>query len=105
MKYIRLSLKNIGLSLCLPILCGAVVFIMVGELYPQDGMKISVRTETGEELPLYKESHALVIGNGSYAEKNGWTPLPGAVKDAKEVAEVLERQGFEVTLQIECNQG
>ena len=94
-------MKNIGLSLCLPILCGAVVFIMVGELYPQEGMKISVRTETGKELPLYKESHALVIGNGSYAVKNGWTPLPGAVKDAKEVAEVLERHGFEVTLQID----
>jgi len=45
---------------------------------------------------LYRASYALVVGNGSYT--NGWHPLPGALQDVQEVAAILEKQGFAVTL-------
>ena len=58
-------------------------------------MTISVHTEAGE-IPLYNESYALVVGNGSYT--NGWDPLDGVLKDVKDVATVLEKHGFTVTV-------
>ena len=94
-------MKKICLYLFFSISCGAIVFITASELHPQRGMNVIVRTESGEELALYKDSYALVIGNGAYPAKNGWNPLPGAVNDVKEVAGVLERHGFNVTLKID----
>ena len=82
-------------------LCVAIVFIAANELFSQRGMSVTVRTESGAEFDLYKDSYALIIGNGAYSVKNGWTPLPGAIKDVKEVAEVLENHGFKVTLKID----
>ena len=82
-------------------LCVAIIFIAANESFSQRGMSVTVRTESGKEFDLYKDSYALVIGNGAYPVKNGWNPLPGAVKDVKEVAEVLERHGFNVTLKID----
>ena len=76
-------------------------FIAVPQGTSQRSMKITVYTEDGRELALYNDSYALVIGNGTYSAKNGWQPLPGAVNDVKEVAEVLERHGFNVTLKID----
>ena len=75
--------------------------ITVSEVSAQGDMKVTVRTEDGEELSLYKDSYALVIGNGAYRPENGWNPLSRAVNDVKEVAEVLERHGFNVTLKID----
>ena len=57
---------------------------------------ITVRTRQGEEIELYKDSYALVVGNGSYAE--GWSQLSGVRQDVDEVADVLEEHGFSVTL-------
>ena len=94
-------MKKISLFLFFSFLCVAIVFIASTDLFPQRGMNVTVRTEGGEEFGLYKDSYALVIGNGAYPVKNGWNPLPGAVKDAKEVAEALERHGFKVTLKID----
>ena len=94
-------IKKISLFLFFSFLCVAIVFIAAKELFSQRGMSVLVRTESGEEFDLYKDSYALVIGNGAYPVKNGWNPLPGAVKDVKEVAEVLERHGFNVTLKID----
>ena len=92
--------KNI-LLLFFTLLCGGIVLITVNELFSERGMHIIVHTENGNELTLYKDSHALVIGNGAYPVENGWNPLPGAVKDVKEVTEVLQRHGFNVTLKID----
>ena len=92
--------KNI-LLLFFTLLCGGIVLITANELFSERGMHIIVHTENGKELTLYKDSFALVIGNGAYPVKNGWNPLPGAVKDVKEVAEVLKRHGFNVTLKID----
>jgi len=83
------------------ILCGVTMLIAATNLFSQRGMSVTIRTESGEEFDLYKDSYALVIGNGAYPVKNGWNPLPGAVEDVKEVAEVLEHHGFKVTLKID----
>ena len=60
-----------------------------------------VESETGgaktvERWKLYGASHALVIGIDEYT--NGWPRLSNAIKDAEEVARVLEERGFQVTL-------
>ena len=50
--------------------------VVVGDLFAQTpgGTKtLSVRTQQGEEIELYKGSYALVVGNGSYTE--GWPQL------------------------------
>ena len=94
-------MKKIPLFLFFGCLCGAISLIAAAELLSQRGMKITVRTEDAGELALYKDSYALVIGNGAYPVKNGWNPLPGAINDVTEVAEALERHGFNVTLKID----
>ena len=53
------------------------------------------------EVKLYSSSHALVIGIDDYTA--GWPRLSGAVKDARLVAEELEREGFDVTLKTNLN--
>lgn len=58
-------------------------------------MSIKVYTKTNQEINLYKESYALVIGNGNYTH---WSSLPGALQDVKEVKNVLETHGFDVIL-------
>lgn len=82
-------------------LCSTIAIIAASDLFPQRGMNVTVRTQSGENFKLYKDSYALVIGNGAYPAENGWNPLPGAVNDVKEVAKVLERHGFNVTLKID----
>ena len=62
----------------------------------QRGIKVSAKTPTGKSIPLYTGSYALVIGNGDYT--NGWDPLPGAMRDVKDVARALKDNGFNVTL-------
>ena len=94
-------MKKIQSFLFFSVLCGVTVCITATELFSQRGMNIIVRTESGDKFALYKDSYALVIGNGAYPVKKGWNPLPGAVNDVKEVAEVLERHGFKVTLKID----
>ena len=73
--------------------------VAAGDLFSQTirGMKtITVHTQQGEEIELYKDSYALVVGNGSYTED--WPRLPGALQDVDEVADALEEHGFSVTL-------
>ena len=83
-------------------LCVALCLIAAAGLFAQTqrGMKtITVHTEEGQEIPLYKDSYALVVGNGNYT--NGWDPLKGVLKDVKEVAAALEKHGFNVTLKTD----
>ncbi len=84
------------------ILCVALYLIATGDLFSQTdrGMKtITVRIQQGKEIELYKDSYALVIGNGTYT--NGWDPLEGALKDVKEVETVLKKHSFNVTLKTD----
>ena len=80
-------------------LCFCLCLVAAGDLFAQatPGIKtITVRTQQGEEIELYKDSYALVVGNGSYTED--WSQLSGARQDVDEVADALEEHGFSVTL-------
>jgi hypothetical protein len=66
---------------------------------PIRGIQVVVRTPGGNKIPLYRNSYALVVGNGNYTK--GWDPLPGAIQDVKDVAKALEKKGFEVTLKTD----
>ena len=94
-------MKTVFITLIAIVFCSAAIFIGAPDLFPQTsrGMKISVRTKTGEEIQLYKASYALIVGNGNY--RNGWDPLPGATRDVQEVAAALKTHGFNVTLKTD----
>lgn len=95
------SAKKILSFIVFGLLSVTILCIVITKSSAQRGTKITVHTEDSTELDLYNVSYALVIGNGAYPAKNGWTPLPRAANDVKEVAEVLERHGFNVTLKID----
>ena len=67
------------------------------------GLRVVATTPEGKEIPLYNNSYALVIGNGNYTK--GWDPLPGAIRDVKDVARALEKNGFKVTLKKDLTKG
>ena len=48
---------------------------------------------------MYKDSYALVVGNGNY--ENGWDPLPRTISDVQIAKEILEEHGFSVTLKTD----
>jgi hypothetical protein len=73
-----------------------ILLLSVYTFSQERGLKKIVRTPQGKEITLYKGSYALVVGNGKYTA--GWDELLGAVKDAEEIADVLRRKGFSVTL-------
>ena len=58
---------------------------------------ISVTAKKGQNLYLYKDYQALVVGISDYEK---WPDLPSAAKDAEEVASSLEQIGFEVKLSL-----
>lgn len=66
------------------------------------GIPLKVRADDSadapivEEIQLYENSYALVIGIDEYT--HGWPRLSMAVKDAKLVAAALKKKGFDVTL-------
>ena len=60
-----------------------------------------VTDHKGNQVALYKESHALVIGVSEYT--GGWPRLPGVKKDIAAVTKVLERVGFQVRLVVDPN--
>ena len=79
------------------VVCVSLCLVAADELLSQRGMKaIKVRTKTGTEIELYKDSYALVVGNGTYTK--GWNPLRGALQDVEDVAAALEKHDFTVTL-------
>ena len=98
---LSISQGKIRLLLFFGLLSVTTQFIAVPHGTAQRQTQITLYTEDGTELVHYNDSYALVIGNGAYPIKNGWKPLPGVVNDVKEVAEVLERHGFNVTLKID----
>jgi len=80
--------------------------ICAGFIAPAEAGKVSVKLRGSdeansaivEEVQLYENSHALVIGNDEYT--GGWPRLSMAVEDAKAVAAALEDQEFDVTLKL-----
>jgi HEAT repeat protein len=59
---------------------------------------IRVMTRDHKQLHLYDDYAALVIGVGHY---DHWPNLPGALRDAREVAATLRRLGFRVRLVLD----
>ena len=59
---------------------------------------ISVTAGNAQNLYLYKDYFALVVGVSNYEQ---WPDLPSAGKDAKEVAAKLKEIGFEVKLVVD----
>lgn len=50
----------------------------------------------GNQVVLYKESHALIIGISEYS--SGWPMLPGVQKDIEQVEFALKKNGFEAVV-------
>lgn len=92
-------MKKISFILLFSIFCGLIVLVIASPLFSQRSMKITVRTDAGQDLPLYSNSHALVVGNGTYT--NSWGLLNGALNDVNEVAVALEKHNFNVTLKTD----
>jgi TPR repeat protein len=71
------------------------------------GLTVQIRASEAKDAPvasevkLYEKSYALVIGIDEYT--NGWPRLSNAVKDARLIAEELEKKGFEVTRKTNLN--
>jgi len=63
------------------------------------GSPVVIIMPEGKRISLYRNSYALVVGNGNYT--HGWDPLPGAIRDVKDVAKALEQNGFDVTLKTD----
>ncbi len=89
--------KHLIFLLCMAV-CVSLCLVVTDELLSQRGMKpIKVRTRAGQEIELYKDSYALVVGNSTYTK--GWNPLGGALQDVEEVAAALKKHDFTVTLE------
>ncbi|MBN2568575.1 MAG: caspase family protein, partial [Deltaproteobacteria bacterium] len=54
---------------------------------------IHIVSKKGEDLYLYKDYHALVVGVSDYDK---WPNIPNAVGDAKEISAALKGLGFTV---------
>ncbi len=59
---------------------------------------IKVTDKRGENLYLYEDYHALIVGISDYER---WPKLPNAANDAKEVAKKLKTLGFKVKLVLD----
>jgi hypothetical protein len=71
------------------------VFLIPVSQASQSGIQGIVLTDqTGKEIGIYKESHALVIGISDYHA--GWSDLPGVKDDLKAVKSLLEKHKFNV---------
>ncbi len=75
------------------------ISIFLAPRLPATQRGVRVTAKSGQSLYLYKDYRALVVGVGDYTK--GWPDLPGAIKDAKEVAAVLKKHGFSVKLVLD----
>jgi hypothetical protein len=62
---------------------------------------VKVADPDGQELLIYQESYALVIGGSEYT--NGWPSLPGVQDDIDAVTQILEEQGFQVVVHMDLD--
>jgi hypothetical protein len=85
--------KNISL-INIPLVAFVVIFPFLVKAESGRGIKITVKDAVGNQVGIYEESHALVIGISEYTE--GWPNLPGVKNDIKEVKKILEINGFNV---------
>jgi len=73
-------------------------FFMLPAISFSTARGIRVTDKYGEDLYLYKDYHALIVGISNY---EWWPKLPNAANDAVEVAKRLTALGFEVKLVLD----
>jgi TonB family protein len=59
---------------------------------------VSIKDSSGNQVLLYQESHALLVGVSEYT--GGWANLPGVREDLHEVKNALEQKGFNAVVVI-----
>ena len=59
---------------------------------------VPIKDKSGNQVLLYQESHALLVGVSEYTE--GWPNLPGVRGDISKVKEALEQKGFHTVVAI-----
>ena len=83
----------------------ALIFIILASAPNQfaadRGLHVTITTSEGNRIELYRGSYALIVGNSNYTQ--GWDRIPGAIRDVNEIAKVLEKHGFNVTLKTDLN--
>ncbi|CCQ91042.1 exported hypothetical protein [Nitrospina gracilis 3/211] len=62
---------------------------------------VPIEDAEGNQVGLYQESHALIVGVSDYTA--GWPDLPGVNKDVNLVKNALEKQGFNVVVVMNPN--
>jgi hypothetical protein len=72
------------------------VFVGIPVFFAQESRGLTVKASNGDVLTSFSGSHALVIGESAY--NKGWPPLTGVKEDILAVKQLLEEQGFSVSL-------
>ena len=57
---------------------------------------VPIKDRSGNQVLLYQESHALLVGVSEYTK--GWPNLPGVKEDINEVKVALEQKGFHTVI-------
>jgi len=89
-------MKKISFFTFLSILMAVIVF--TSPLFAETMRGIRVVSKKGDSIYLYESYYAMVIGITDYEY---WPKLPHAIKDAKEVAQKLQKFGFETKLVLD----
>ena len=78
------------------VLWGTLLFgqVALAEIASQQSVKVHFTDGSNKSL-IYQESHALLIANGKYVDRN-WQDLPSVYDEAEEFASALKQQGFEI---------
>jgi formylglycine-generating enzyme required for sulfatase activity len=77
-----------------------IVILLITLIFPDIALAsrgivpVSIKDKSGNEIGLYKESHALVIGVSDYT--NGWQDLESVPTEIDDLVSALEAQGFHV---------
>jgi TonB family protein len=80
----------------------SLLLISVPLVVSADGQRgivpVPIKDRSGNQILLYQESHALLVGISEYTQ--GWPSLPGVRKDINEVKTALEQKGFHTVMVI-----
>lgn len=74
------------------------VFTIILQSLPANS-SLAVQNASGEQIYLYENSYALIVGISDY--QNGWSKLPGVYEDVSAVKAALERSQFIVETAID----
>lgn len=72
------------------------LFVFAGFQEETQEYQLRIQDEEGNEINLYRDSYALVIGIDDYT--GGWPSLPGVKEDIIAVERILTQHGFNVTV-------